>query len=403
MTPATASGYVKDTEGIYSDAAVSLAPTGYGVLDGLTFSAKDVFDIAGRVTAAGCPAYAEIHTPALTTAPVIQRLLAVGARLAGITVTEELMFGVLGQGADAPRNPCARDRLVGGSSSGSAAAVAGGHRDFALGTDTGGSVRVPASFCGLYGLRPSHGAVSTDGIVPLAPRFDTVGWFARTPERLAAIGSVLLPEGAVLTKPLAIWVPQETTAGLDHKLVAAMMSQARTLAEGLGVPLETTPIGSGPADWGRAWKALQGSACWDTHGAWIKTRKPALGAVAARRFAAARAVSAAEILAGEQRVAQLRRAVLPRLRSGWLLVTPTTPGPAPLRNAPETVLEAARADILSRTALAGLLGLPELSAPWVSQEDLPVGLSMIGPTGSDAALIALGVRAAATIFPKRQE
>ena len=389
----------RGNQNIYSDAAVSLAPTGCGVLDGLTFAAKDVFDVAGRVASAGCPAFAAIHSPAPTTAPVIQRLRAAGARLVGMTVTEELMFGVLGQGVDAPRNPVAPDRLVGGSSSGSAAAVAGGHCDFALGTDTGGSVRVPASFCGLYGLRPSYGSVSIEGVVPLAPRFDTVGWLARTPERLAAIGRVLLPECAAAPQPKAIWMPPETTEGLDPTLVAEITLLAEALAENLKVPLETQPIGLGPADWGMAWKALQGRACWETHGAWIKTCLPPLGSVASRRFAAARAVSATEIVAGEKIVGKLQRSVLPRLRTGWLLVMPTTPCPAPRRSAPEAVLEAARSTILSRTALAGLLGLPELSAPLISQDDLPVGLSLIGPSGADVALLELATQTALHFSP----
>lgn len=389
--------------GIYADADIRCAATGRGALDGLVFAAKDVFDIAGRVAGAGCPARAAVEAPACATAPVILRLLDAGARLAGLTTTEEMMFGVLGQGEGAPDNPRAPDRLAGGSSTGSAVAVARGYCDFALGTDTGGSVRVPASFCGLFGLRPSHGAVSTVGVVPLAPRFDTVGWFAATAERLAGIGGVLLRKGPVAPEPRAVWVPPEITEGLDAALNAALVSRAKALAAQLGVPLATAPIGSGPASWGQAWKALQGRAAWDTHGPWIETHRPALGPVAARRFAAARAVSSAEFDAGNQIRTELQRAVLPRLGSGWLLVMPTTPGPAPARHAPESELEGARAAILSRTALAGLLGLPELTAPWLSVGGLPVGLSLIGPPGADAALLLLARQGAATLSETQHE
>lgn len=389
--------------GIYADADLRRPPTGHGALDGQVFAAKDVFDIVGRVAGAGCPARAAIQTPATATAPVILRLLDAGARLAGMTVTEEMMFGVLGQGAGMPCNPLAPRHLAGGSSTGSAVAVARRLCDFALGTDTGGSVRVPASFCGIYGLRPSHSDVSTTGVVPLAPQFDTVGWFASTAYNLAEIGSVLLRKGAALPVLRAVWVPPEITEGLDPALNAALFSRADALAALLDVPLATVPIGSAPASWGRAWKALQGSASWETHGTWIETQRPALGPVAARRFAAARAVSAAEIEAGNLTCTKLKRAVLPRLESGWLLVTPTTPGPAPTRDAPETELEQARTAILSRTALAGLLGLPELTAPWLSLGDLPVGLSMIGSSGTDTALLLLAQQSAAALSETQHE
>lgn len=377
----------------FADRGVTLAPRGDGPLDGLAFAAKDVFDVAGRVAAAGSAAFAATRRPAVATAPAILRLLAAGARLDGMTVTEELMFGVLGQGAGAPANPRAPERLAGGSSTGSAVAVATGARDFALGTDTGGSVRVPASFCGLYGLRPSHGAVPAEGVVPLAPRFDTVGWFALAPGTLETVGRVLLPPLRA-PAPTAVWLPPEVTAGLSADLAAALEARATDIAAALGLPLERAALGSGPEAWLAAWKVLQGLDCWLVYGGWIETARPALGPLAARRFAAAGRLSMAEAGPAEAVRTALAAAVLPRLREGQLLVMPTTPGPAPLRTADEAVLEAARAAILGRTALAGLLGVPELSAPWLSQEGLPVGLSLIASPGGDAALCTLAGRLA---------
>lgn len=379
--------------GAHVDAALTLPPSGRGPLDGLVFAVKDVFDIAGRVAAAGSPAFAATRRPAVATAPAILRLLAAGARLRGVTVTEELMFGVLGQGAGAPANPRAPERLAGGSSTGSAVAVAAGDCDVALGTDTGGSVRVPASFCGLWGLRPTHGAVPLEGVVPLAPRFDTVGWFARTPERLAAVGEVLLPPAPPVA-PAALWLPPEASAGLYPALAAALEARAVALARLLALPLEREGLGSGPADWLAAWKVLQGLDCWLVYGGWIETARPALGPVAARRFAAIGRLTTADATPAEAVRAALAGRVLPRLGAGRVLLMPTTPGPAPRRDAGDATLEAARAAILGRTALAGMLGLPELSAPWLEEDGLPVGLSLIGPPGADAALCALAVRAA---------
>ena len=154
-----------------------------GPLAGLRFAAKDLFDIEGHVTGAGNPDWLALHAPATRTAPVVRRLVDAGASMVGKTHTDELSRGIFGENAHygTPVNPKAPGRVPGGSSSGSAAAVSGGLVDFALGTDTGGSVRIPASFCGIYGIRPTHGRLPLDGVVGQARSFDTVGWFARDP------------------------------------------------------------------------------------------------------------------------------------------------------------------------------------------------------------------------------
>lgn len=148
-----------------------------GPLAGLRFAAKDIFDIAGHVTGGGNPDWARTHGSATAHAPVVQKLLDAGATLIGKTITDELTRGILGVNAHygTPVNPAAPDRVPGGSSSGSASAVAGGLVDFALGSDTGGSVRIPSSFCGLYGLRPTHNRIPLEGILEQSASFDTIG------------------------------------------------------------------------------------------------------------------------------------------------------------------------------------------------------------------------------------
>ncbi len=172
----------------------ALAPTGNGTLDGLTFAVKDIIDVAGRRTGCGNPRWLETHPPAAVHAVCVEQLLAAGARCVGKTVTDELAFSLLGENPHdgTPLNPSAPERVPGGSSSGSASAVACGLVDFALGSDTGGSVRVPASNCGIFGLRPSHGRISVAGVMPFAPTFDTIGLFARRPALLARSASMLL-------------------------------------------------------------------------------------------------------------------------------------------------------------------------------------------------------------------
>src|SRR5690349_6653053 len=167
-----------------------------GPLAGLTFAAKDLFDVAGRPTGGGNPDWARTHPVPERHAWAVQTLLDAGADLIGKTITDEVSLGILGENPfyGTPTNPRAPGHVPGGSSSGSAVAVAAGLCDTALGTDTGGSVRVPASFCGLYGIRPTHGRLDLRGMMRQAPSSDTTGWFADDPEIFARVSSVLLGE-----------------------------------------------------------------------------------------------------------------------------------------------------------------------------------------------------------------
>ena len=185
---------------------VVVNPTGSGPLDGLGFAVKDLIDIGGHKTGCGNPSWQYSHPPATVNALCVEQLLAAGARCVGKTVTDELAFSLLGENHfyGTPLNPKAPDRVPGGSSSGSASAVACGLADFALGTDTGGSVRVPASNCGTWGLRPSHGFISVAGVNPFAPTFDTVGILASSAVVLARAASVLLGQEEAPTRNPAL-------------------------------------------------------------------------------------------------------------------------------------------------------------------------------------------------------
>ena len=200
-----------------------------GPLVGLTFAAKDIFDVAGHVTGCGNPHWKATHQPARATAWVVQQLLDAGATMVGKTITDELTRGIFGENAHygTPVNPRATGRVPGGSSSGSALAVAGELVDFALGSDTGGSVRVPASFCGLYGLRPTHGRIPRDGMLLQAPSYDTIGWFAREPELFAAVGSVLLPPGTPGRRPRNLVIAQDAFDLAEPEIREAMLSAAQ--------------------------------------------------------------------------------------------------------------------------------------------------------------------------------
>ena len=164
-----------------------------GPLHGLTFAVKDLIDVAGWPTGGGNPDWARANAVPQRHAWVVQTLLAAGASIIGKTITDEVSLGILGENPHdgTPVNPRAPERVPGGSSSGSAAAVAGGLCDFALGTDSGGSVRVPASFCGLFGIRPTHGRIDFSGITVQSPGSDTCGWLARDGATFARVGAAL--------------------------------------------------------------------------------------------------------------------------------------------------------------------------------------------------------------------
>ena len=212
-------GVITDDLNAFANLDVHVPGAPDGPLSGMAFAAKDIFDVAGHVTGGGNPDWQRTHDPAERTAPAVQALLDAGATLVGKTHTDELTRGILGRNPHygTPVNPAAPGRVPGGSSSGSASAVAGGVVDFALGSDTGGSVRMPSSFCGLYGLRPTHGRISLDGVLPQASSFDTVGWFARDAVTFERAGRVLLQSTATGTTPKRLIVAEDLFEVVDEE------------------------------------------------------------------------------------------------------------------------------------------------------------------------------------------
>src|SRR6266404_4122884 len=195
-----------------------------GPLSGLTFAAKDLFDVAGFPTGGGNPDWARSNPVPTRHSWAVQRLLDAGATLIGKTITDEVSLGIVGENAfyGTPVNPRAPGHVPGGSSSGSAAAVAAGLCDTALGTDTGGSVRVPASFCGLYGIRPTHGRLDLAGMMQQAPTSDTTGWFARDAETFARVSAVMLGEAIADDLPRRLVIATDTFALADPETAAAL-------------------------------------------------------------------------------------------------------------------------------------------------------------------------------------
>lgn len=377
---------------------ITAAPLGSGRLSGLRFAVKDLFDIAGAVTGYGHPDWARTHPAAVATAPVVTALLQAGAALAGTTKTMELAFGLTGENIwqGTPLNPAAPDRFPGGSSCGSAAAVAAGLVDFALGSDTGGSVRIPASYCGLFGLRPSFGAVSLAGARGLAPSLDTAGWFASRAALVAQVGEVLLPGGAhELDGPLLRI--DEAWMNAQPAVAEALRPRLERL-EGLrGRALSVRLVPEGIDQLAAHVRAVQAEEAWATLGDWIEAEQPRFGPGIGARFAAARAADPAAAARGRAFRRDLQARVRPLLAGGAIMIYPTSPCPAPLLSAGEAEQEAVRQATIGVTAIAGLCGLPEVTLPAGRVRGAPVGLSLVAGPGRDRALLAFACDAAAVL------
>jgi amidase len=371
--------------------AVRIAGAPGGPLAGLAFAAKDLFDVAGYPTGGGNPDWARAHPVPTRHAWAVQRLLDAGATLIGKTVTDEVSLGILGENPfdGTPLNPKGPDRVPGGSSSGSASAVAQGLCDTALGTDTGGSVRVPASFCGLYGIRPTHGRLELDGMARQAPSSDTTGWFARDAATFARVSEVLLGEPAPTDLPTRLVVAVDAFGLADDETAAALRPMVCRLSALVRSVREDHLAPPGLSVWARAQRTLQSSEAWVTFKEWIDRENPRMAWSVARGLALAATISEPEREWAALTRAEARARLAWLLPPGTILCLPTTPFPAPRKGLPLGVLTPLRARIACLTSHGGLTGVPQVSIPGAHAGGLPVGLSILGARGTDAALVAV--------------
>ncbi|MBV9776668.1 MAG: amidase [Acetobacteraceae bacterium] len=388
-----------DTVGAFVPGPLArLAPLSAGRLSGLTFTVEDAIDIAGAVTTRGNPDWARTHGPSPATAPSITALLQAGAALVGKTKTVELAYGLIGKNPwhGMPSNPSAPGRLPGGAAAGSAAAVAAKLVDFALGTDTAGSVRVPASYCGLFAIRPSFGALSMAGVRSLAPSLDSVGWFSRRATQLLEVGAVLLTgERAELTGPLLrleeAWIGAQF--GVAEALRPALEKLERLRGRAIGLRL----LPEGVDALYDHFRILQAEEVWATIGPWVERTKPQMGPELTERLEAARCADPAAAGAARAFRRMLQARILPLLAGGALLIAPTSPFPAPPAGAGPEELSTVLQATIGVAGLGTLCGLPEVTLPAAAVDGAPVGLSLIAAPGRDRALLAFACDAAAML------
>lgn len=381
-----------------------LSPTGVGPLDGRSVAVKDLFDVTGFAVGAGNPSWLAAAVAAgrvaASDAPALAALRAAGASVRGVAQTDEFAYSIAGDNPHygTPPNALVPGAMPGGSSSGPASAVAHGHADLGLATDTAGSIRVPASYQGLWGLRTTHGAVSRDGLLPLAPSFDTVGWLAREPGVLRAAaeatlsGADVAESGAAGLDAAGFVVAPRLLHGVEPSALAAFQGAVTALAAS-GHGVAELDLGD-PTELFECFRIVQAAEAWAANGAWLREHPGAVAGGAAARFAAAAAVTAEQEVAARKDLA-VHRAALSAALGERVLLLPSASSAAPGTAASPAEIDAVRAATLRMCCVAGITGRPALSVPLLAADGpfapgAPLGLCLVGPRGSDVALIGLG-------------
>jgi amidase len=351
---------------------------------GIRLAVKDLIDIAGVPTTAGSRAVADIAAPAERDAPCMT-----GARAAGVTIVGKVNLHELAYGASGvneyfgtPVNPLDHDRVPGGSSSGSAVAVAIGDADIAYGSDTGGSIRIPAAFCGVVGLKTTHGRVSLEGVWPLAPSLDTVGPMARDVAGVAA-GMTLLEPGFTVDAAPASRVGRIRPGGADvDPVIDAAVDAA---LEQAGIKVTETELVGWVAAREACGKILDSEAAASNLALLSEpSRRALVGADVRARLAEGEVITADEVAAARAWQPHWRAAMARAFSTVDLLALPTVPF------FPPRLADARGRQYTVFTNPVNLAGFPALALPVPSREHLPASIQLIGPPGSEALLLATG-------------
>ena len=366
-----------------------------GPLAGLSAVVKDMYAIVGERTGAGNPDWLANATPATAHSTVVEKLLAAGATITGKTICDEFFYSVAGQNAHygTPSNVRAPGRIPGGSSSGSAAAAAAGACDLAMGSHTGGSVRIPASLCGLYGIRTTHGRVDTKGTMDMSPSFDTIGWLSATAGVFRKVGLVLLGGGAVQAPIRNLLIADDAFEQADEPVAELLRDALSAMAGALPRP-QHIRIASGGLDrtldyWREAVRIVQAYEIWQVYGRFVQDKQPRFGPGVAERMQAASKIAKAEADAARKVHAAAREHIRAQIVPGIVVALPSAPCIAPRIDTPASEMDAYRTRVMRLTCIAGLGGLPQVSIPAGTVSGCPVGLSLIGWAGGDEALLDL--------------
>jgi amidase len=362
-----------------------------GPLAGLSAVVKDMYAIKGERTGGGNPDWLANAQPATAHCTVVQKLLDAGATITGKTICDEFFYSVAGMNAHygTPSNVRAPGRIPGGSSSGSAAAAAAGACDFALGSDTGGSVRIPASLCGLYGIRTTHGRIDTKGVMDMSPSFDTVGWLAATAGVFRQVGGVLLGGAAKAAPIQKLVVAHDGFTEADDTVAYFLKDALTTMLVALPTPQHVRIAPDGLDTWRDAVRIIQAYEIWQVYGSFVQEKRPRFGPGVAERMLTASKITKAEADAARKTHASARKYIRAQIAPGTIVALPSAPCVAPKIDTPAAELDSYRTRVMRLTCIAGLGGLPQVSIPAGTVSGCPAGLSFIGWAGGDEVLLDL--------------
>jgi amidase len=363
-----------------------------GPLSGLTFGVKDIFDVAGYRTGCGCPLKLAQSPVKDAHAVAVQRLLDCGGQFMGKTHTDELAWAMYGMNAHfgTPVNPAAPDRIPGGSSSGSAVAVASGQVDFTIGSDTGGSVRAPGSFCGIWGFRPTHGRISLTGCMELAASFDTCGIFARSADVLEKVAQTLLDGAGKSLDAPDYMVPTDMMGQLGQEQLAITETAFRGIdAQEVSVYGDTTK----DQLYETFLRCVGADIATSTLPFIFGSRMPLVRGID-QRAAQARDLTAQDVDAARAFRSNYAAFVTGLLGCNGVFLAPTVHDIPFSLDAPIEVFDTFRHESQRLLCVAGMAGLPQVTMPAGLIDGVPFGASLIGPKGSDLDLIRLAGRIA---------
>lgn len=389
MHTATIDCFVSDSQ--------QMPATGNGPLNGLHFATKDIFAIQGHTASFGLPRWRETHPPSTYTAPIIKQLLAAGAGLAGITKLDQLCASLIGNVSEKPlpENPRYPDRFTGGSSSGSAAAVAAGVADFALGSDTSGSIRVPAASCGVYAIRPSIGTVDKTGMLDWAPASDVVGILARDPAILAAAFDVVAaPTGSMPVEHVLL--PATKDENLDQEVYDALLQVGQALSS-LDYQLDYVDY-SAFVD-GKvidSYARIQCRDIWQTAGTWTKPNLHYLAPDVRQRQLIAEALASSPEPDKQADIAlctAYKQYFKRFIGHSTIAILPITPCLPPKRTASATALSHFRRPAFGYCAISSITGCPEVVIPVRHPHSgHTYGVGLLGAPGNDRTLLSLAIQ-----------
>ena len=358
-----------------------------GRLKNLKFVLKDMCDIKNIKTSCGNPDFYKACEPAKKHAEFLSNILSEGAILEGITICDEFFYSVIGENSHygTPKNLNAPNCVPGGSSSGSAAALTTDLFDFSIGSDTGGSVRVPASFCGLLGIRPTHGRIKSNGVYPMAPSFDTIGWFSNNIKTFQKIGEVLLDKNENENITFNQFVIAEDLLELvDTDIKNQFNSYYKELHPNIKHIRLSKFSKSEIAD---NFRILQAGEIKEHVIPWIEKNKPKISLEINSRIEMASKISPLEIDAAKTFRQEIISEINNSLPEGDIAIFPTTPFSAPKCGQSDQDLGSDRKKIMEMTSIAGMTSRPQISIPKFKGKTGPVGISILGWQYSDEILL----------------